>query len=99
MSVDCHTQLVAALTGLFAPKAVDLLSEEEVKWASITFSGARHRLHFQTIGSEAKGLIASISARLAEMEFDLRGHIVADVAVISQSVRELTLEALTVEAA
>jgi hypothetical protein len=99
MSVDCHTQLVAALSALFVPTVAQLLSEEETKWASITFSGARHRLHFQTVGAEAKGLIASIAARLAEVEFTLRGHIVADIAVISQSVRELVLEALTVEAA
>lgn len=70
-------------------------------WASVTFSGARHRIAFsldgEGAGEAADGLIGS----LREAEFDLRGHILADIALAgeersAEGVR-LTLEALTVE--
>lgn len=75
--------------------------EERVSrlWASITFSGERHRLTLR-IESDGGALDAFLDG-LSEREFELRGHILADIAVV-ENVREsnlvrLTLEALTVE--
>ena len=68
------------------------------RWASATFVGARHS--FALSGPSGDAALRWISA-LPEAEFGLRGHIVADLAVISH-VRDdhrftATIEVLTVE--
>ena len=72
------------------------------RWASITFSGERHRLNLRLEGAEAGRAADAFLDGLCEREFDLRGHILADIALVEDArdgdgVR-LTLEALTVEA-
>jgi hypothetical protein len=71
-------------------------------WASITFSGERHRLDLRLSGTDAGKAADAFLDGLSEREFDLRGHVLADVALVGD-VRDgdsvcLTLEALTVEA-
>ena len=71
-------------------------------WASITFSGERHRLTLRLGGERAPNTANAFLDGLAEREFELRGHILADIALV-EDVREggdvrLILEALTVEA-
>lgn len=66
-------------------------------WASVTFSGTRHRLTLR-LPCEAS---APFLDGIEEAEFSLPGHIVADIALVS-CVREggemrIALEALTVE--
>lgn len=62
-------------------------------WASVTFTGARHRL--TATGEEtaldrfAEGLDCDI--------FDLPGHVVADILVAERRAGSLAIEALTVE--
>lgn len=70
-------------------------------WASITFSGARHRLVLRIAGAGAAAAADAFLDGLEGREFALRGHILADIVVVRE-VREpggvrLTLEALTVE--
>jgi hypothetical protein len=73
------------------------------EWASVTFSGARHRLSVALSGPGAVGAAADFLADLPEMEFEIAGHIVADVALLSEERRDgggyasLELEALTIE--
>jgi hypothetical protein len=72
------------------------------RWASITFSGERHLLDLRLTGEDAVRAADRFLDGLSEREFDLRGHIVADIALV-RDVRDgddvrLTLEALTVEA-
>lgn len=71
-------------------------------WASITFSGERHRLTLRIGGDGAAAAADAFLDGLAEREFELRGHILADIAVVADMREDdgtrLTLEALTVEA-
>jgi hypothetical protein len=84
---DPHRALLRALMARY-PGLVIVSSSSE-PWASVTFSGARHIL----ICEGAPDL-----AGIAEGEFDLPGHVVADVHV-EQRASYLSIEALTIEGA
>lgn len=71
-------------------------------WASVTFSGARHRIDFSLEGAGAGAAADAFLGGLADEEFDLRGHIVADISLVSEDRSQagtvrISLEALTVE--
>jgi hypothetical protein len=66
-------------------------------WASVTFTGTRHKVTLSVDSAAA----ARFRDGIEEAEFNLPGHILADIAVVSQA-REgdevrIALEALTVE--
>ena len=75
-------------------------------WASITFSGARHEITLRLDGDQADAAATAFLSNLEAAEFRLRGHILADIALVSEErsvgpggsprVR-MRLEALTVE--
>lgn len=75
----------------------------QTEWASVTFAGARHRLLVVLSGDGAVGAAADLLAALPELEFDIPGHIVADVALAAEERRDggdhaaLELEVLTIE--
>jgi hypothetical protein len=81
----------------------DILSRP---WASATFSGARHKLTLRLQGEDAPDRADAFLADLVGKEFPMRGHILADICLISQTRTsgpagpdiELRIEALTVEA-
>jgi hypothetical protein len=50
------------------------------RWASIAFTGARHRLLLTLRGDGADAAADLFLAGLAEMQFDLAGHVVVDTA-------------------
>jgi hypothetical protein len=95
----------AAITGYFGYfrglVTIDQLARLE--WASVTFCGSRHRLCVILRGPGAVGAAADFLADLPELEFEIRGHIVADVALLGEergdggTYARLELEALTVE--
>lgn len=105
MTRDSATALLRALSEGFAACSGAFRVEELVStpWASVTFSGARHRIRFSLEGEGAAAAADAFLAGLAEAEFDLREHILADVAVVGEERSAagdrvvLTLEALTVE--
>ena len=74
-------------------------------WASATFTGARHAVDLRLAGTAAEAAADALLANLDEAEFRLRGHILADIGLVSQRrygldgamVVALSLEALTVE--
>ena len=72
-------------------------------WASATFSGARHDLTLLFQGEDAEGQAAAFLDGMEERDFPMRGHVLADIALVSRAGGEgavrLNLEALTVEAA
>ena len=77
---------------------------EEVRsrsWASVTFAGARHELAFRLEGDGAEAAAARFVGSLEAAEFRLRGHILADIALVDEERRpgsaRLRIEALTVE--
>jgi hypothetical protein len=69
------------------------------RWASVTFTGARHALQVSAAASPA---FDAWLDGLAEHEFRLPGHVVADLTVTSArrggAMTEVRIEALTVEA-
>ncbi len=71
-------------------------------WASITFSGGRHRLSLVLPGPGAQAAVDAFLDGLEDREFGLRGHILADIEAVgiqrdADGQIRLTLEALTVE--
>ncbi len=92
---DVHTRLVEQLIGLM-PHAF-FASSRHKRWASATFTGARHNFVFKTANDQALMIIKS----LASQEFTIPNHLVADICVIAQQRGpdgcELEIEALTVE--
>ena len=81
------------------------VSFEEIRsrsWASVTFTGARHQIALLLEGEGADTAADAFLAKLDVAEFRLRGHILADIALIAReaagdgSVR-IRIEALTVE--
>lgn len=71
------------------------------RWASITFTGARHEVRFRIEGEGALEAAERFVAGAAAAEFVLRGHLLADIAVVAQERVDdgirIALEALTVE--
>jgi hypothetical protein len=88
--------LLAGAEGAGCP--VTIVEADWSRWASVTFTGARHMLRLAAPPSPA--LIAWVAA-LPETEFVLRGHLVADlsVAAVRHAGAEIAieLEVLTVE--
>lgn len=71
-------------------------------WASITFSGERHRLSLCLPGPGAQAAVDAFLDGLEDRDFALRGHILADIEATgiqrdADGQIRLTLEALTVE--
>jgi hypothetical protein len=106
MTADAAEALARALRGHF-PDFSGMLEIEEIasrRWASITFTGARHRFGLRLSGPGARTAADAFLDGLGEREFALNGHIVADIALKGDVAEEgedvvrLTLEALTVEA-
>lgn len=68
-------------------------------WASVTFSGERHRLALRLSGPGAEAAADSFLDGLADRDFPLRGHVLADIeatGIERGAVIRLTLDALTV---
>ena len=98
---DATTALLRALSVDFV--GFELIFEEikSRSWASATFVGARHELTFRLCGDGAEAAAERFAATLDVTEFQLRGHIVADISLVSKETCDggvrLRLEALTVE--
>jgi hypothetical protein len=98
---DCQGQLLAALEALIAPAGT--IGEASLRpWCSATFIGAQHRIALRLRGEGAAQQAAMLSAKLPEMEFALRGHVVADlsidaVATASDGDVTISLAVLTIE--
>ncbi|WP_164497932.1 hypothetical protein [Sphingosinithalassobacter portus] len=77
---------------------VTIVESDWTRWASATFTGARHNIVLSAPPSPA---LDTWLAALPEAEFALRGHLVADALVAtcrrSQDGVTATIEALTVE--
>ena len=100
---DASTELLRAVRKR-AGTGANLIIEDirSRPWASATFSGARHQLAFRLDGEEAEDVADRFLADIEAAEFPLRGHVMADVAVIARDrlddgVMRIRIEALTVE--
>jgi len=104
-ATDATTALLRALRATLQDvNFVSFVTFERVhsrEWASITFNGARHEVTIRLDGEDAAAAADRLAERLEATEFRLRGHILADIALVArepagEGVR-LSLEALTVE--
>ncbi len=100
---DATTALLRALGAAFPGLKMVLEEIRSRSWASATFAGARHELSFRIEGSGALRAADGFLATLGDAKFDLRGHILADIALVSdarvdgEDAVRISLEALTVE--
>lgn len=105
MRRDLDRLLARAFAAHFAAFAgevrIDTLST--APWASVTFAGTRHRLRLTLTGPGAVGTAADFLADLHDMDLPVPGHIVADLALLTEARRDggshawLELEVLTIE--
>ena len=71
-----------------------------VDWQSLTFSGERHEISLRLSAPDAPGALARLRDGLADAEWNLHGHIVADILIVAtlpsgDGSIEVDLEALT----
>ena len=75
-----------------------------VDWQSLTFAGEQHRIELRILGDDSRAAVERMCAGLEEVEFDIAGAVVADIAVIDgpeegpADSTAITIEALTVSA-
>lgn len=95
MTANAHRALTNALLKLATP--AEMHSSRDRPWASVTFTGARHWFALSVGPARAE----SVAALLPDFEFDLPGHLVADIVVTGTRPDGdrviLDIEALTVE--
>jgi hypothetical protein len=71
-------------------------------WQSLTLVGEHHELQLRVTGPDSAIVVARISAGLEDAEFNIRGQIVADIAVIGDPMMSddgstsVSIEALTI---
>lgn len=101
---DATTALLRAISVNFVnlePVIEEIRSRD---WASGTFAGTRHEWTFRIEGEGAEAAADTFLDGIDEAEFDLRGHILADIALVKQErtsgtdgpLVRISLEALTV---
>ena len=102
-SSDATSAFLRAIRGSFPGHEFTIEDVRSRSWASATFTGARHELAFRVSGVGAPAAADAFVATLEAAEFDLRGHVMADISLVSEERRDgedmvrLRLEALTVE--
>lgn len=104
MNPHVHSALQRAISRCFKPAVAEVRSAGHKRWASATFSGARHHYTVCLSGEAANDVADKATAALIREDFAIAGHIVADLAVTGRRAGqsgtvEIELEALTVEAA
>lgn len=91
--------LINALRAIIPIADIGILHERP--WHSLTFSGVQICLSAQMQDHAWRGDVAVLSQMLAEHEFDLPRHIVADIAisraVMAQGAQCLIIDALLLE--
>ena len=98
---DATTALLRAISVNFVNLRPVIEAIRSRDWASATFLGARHELTFRIEGDGADAAADTFLRDLTEREFDLRGHVLIDIAALgSESLPDgvrLSVEALTME--
>ena len=104
MSPAAAGLLRALIARAAVPRDRILLTDvQSTDWQSLTFVGERHRLELRVAGPRSCEAVDRLRIGLEEVEFNICGHIVADVAVIGEPVRNddgsstLVVESLTIE--
>jgi hypothetical protein len=58
-------------------------SFRSVDWQSLTFTGERHEFTLRLPAPDAGEALARLSEGLAEAEWQLHGHVVADIVIVA----------------
>lgn len=91
---DAHAHLLRALLAQLGLAPEQIIASAQTPWASATFSGARHEVSVSLAGQQADAIAA-----LESHEFDLPGHLVADLRatrIDTAGAPQLHIEALTI---
>ena len=107
MKIAMSPAAVELLRALIAkadvPRNRILLTEwRSTDWQSLTFMGERHEIRLRIAGPDSHAVGLRLAEGLADAEFAIPGHIVADIAVIGGPIPSddgftaLTIEALTI---
>lgn len=89
---DAHGLLIRALER--AADGLTICSAVTRSWASATFTGGRHEFIVMLTTEDGT---AKLQEELAEIEFTLPGHLVADIVATAIDSLTLRVEALTIE--
>jgi hypothetical protein len=80
LSEAASALLRALLTRAGVSRDRILLSEfRSTDWQSLTFIGERHHIQLRIPGPDADAIVRRMTADLDNVEFGLRGHVVADI--------------------
>ena len=74
-----------------------------VDWQSLTFTGERHEISLRLAGPDPAPALAQLRDGLAEAEWQLEGHLVADILIVGEKASSdgsivVDIEALTLTA-
>lgn len=72
-------KLLRTLQHMMPPASVVIANEQS--WFSRTFSGLQLRIKARMCVANRRALADAVTQRLADLEFDLSAHFVADIAV------------------
>jgi len=92
-------RLLLARTGLDQNRIV-VGRFQSVDWQSLTFTGERHEITLRIAGPDAARALGLLRDGLAEAEWALEGHVVAEILIVGEDVEPdgsilVDLEALT----
>ena len=93
--------LRALMTRMNLPRERMVVSHcRSVDWQSLTFTGERHEISLRLSPPQAEAALALLRTGLAEAEWALRGHVVADILIVAERAEPdgailVDLEALT----
>lgn len=73
-----------------------LIEFRSTDWQSLTFIGERHRIQLRIPGAGADAIVRRMTADLADVEFAISGHVVADI-VLAAPIRRDADESISVE--
>jgi len=98
--MNVQRALIAQLIAKLSPAKVTLVEGVIKPWASVTFAGERHEFALLVEGEAANRVSKCLQRTITCEEFDLKGHLVADILINrvtadGETVR-LDIEALTV---
>ena len=82
------------------PNRIFLSRFRSVDWQSLTFTGERHEIGLRLAGPDAAGALERLREGLSDAEWNLHGHVIADIVIVGTTAADdgsidVDLEALT----
>jgi hypothetical protein len=102
MSAAASALLRALIARAAVPNRILLTELRSTDWQSLTFAGERHEIGLRVPGSDSGDVADRLCRGLEEIEFNIPGQIVAEIATMGAPVRasdgstSVMIEALTI---